>query len=311
MGPQGLQGPHGEQGEQGPPGEGQTINLTIDPSQFPGITAQQFDALFPDAVLNTVEMEIPDVTPLDCFVIVINGPAVETQVVEGYDQNGKHDDHSGLSLELPLVIEIAAESTCHDAIITYHDTFAVGIDTGRPITLIIRDSFGEESLRWNMFEFVPDGYQAGLIGTRFTFVQSLDPIGNLPLRDLLIQREGDTGYSDSYNPATDKKVDIAGIFVGFYPQVVEQTDRTLTLVYDFAESGGLYEWVRLIVENGTQYEPKRDIQISTVDENMEPIESTNYYGCFPIKYEQFTGFVQDIQTKERVLLNCDSSAAAN
>jgi hypothetical protein len=52
---------------------------------------------------------------------------------------------------------------------------------------------------------------------------------------------------------------------------------------------------------------KRTGSIVTRDANGVEIGRANYYRCYPKKYKHFTGFAQDIQTKERVILHCDYS----
>ena len=319
QGPQGIQGPQGDpgpegpqgpQGEQGPEGPGRTINLTIDPVQFPGITAQDFDALFSDAALNSATLEVSGICTGP--VVVINGPAVEIQVVEGYDFLGQPLDHSGLSQELPIVVEIPAGTACDGPLQTYFDEIDINPQL-QTLSLLIFDSKGDEKFRWNIFEYYPDSYTPGFVGDRFTFVQSLAPIGQLnPTRNITLERDGAAHPSeDSYNPATDFAVEIPAQ-VGLYPALVEQTDRSLTWVYDYVEGSGLWDWVALIAEEGTTQVGKVSIGIYEVDENMDEVMGTrmNYYGCFPVKYEQFSGFVQDIQTKERVIIHCDFSMLA-
>jgi hypothetical protein len=321
VGIEGPEGPEGPPGPPGPEGPGRTINLTIDPAQFPGITAQDFDALFSDASLNSADIEVSGWC--NGRVVVINGPAIEIQVVEGSDDLGRPDDHSGLALELPFVIEVLAGDGCDGLLQSYFDQYAAdpGNTQLRDMSLIVRymgAGSADEAFRWGLYGFKPDGYTTGDVGTRFTFVQSRDPIGSTtPPRVVGLHRTPESFTSnDSCNPATDKEVEISGISpgsVGLYPAVIEQTDRTLTLVYDYVEGGGLWQWVEMIAEDGTSSATghgKRDASVVTLDENMVPISRKNYYRCFPKKYEQFTGFAQDIQTKERVILNCDWSEDA-
>ena len=333
IGPKGHTGPQGPPGEQGDPGErgpigpqgsegeGRTINLTIDPLQFPGIAAQDFTALFPDALLNTSIVEMAGVG--QGRAIVVNGPAMEIQVVEGFTGEGEHNDQSSLSRALPFVIEVSSlnndetTSDFFDNLISYFDTYDSSIMTPNAISIIICSEPSltmcpeSETFRWNLFGYEPDNYTEGLEGMRFTF-QPKSPwdFGKFERRPEDIPNR----TTPSFNPITDMPVEIEGVSNGGYPAVISVTERTLTLEYDFIEGGGIMEWVKLVATFGTNsvvYDVKRSISVVTVDENLDEISRTNYYGCFPKRYEQFAGFVQDIQTKERILLNCDSSSPAN
>ena len=76
-------------------------------------------------------------------------------------------------------------------------------------------------------------------------------------------------------------------------------------MYDYVEGGEIWAWVNSIVTSGTTALGKKAASLITLDGDMSEIARTNYYGVFPVKYEQFTGFGQDIQTKERIILNYD------
>jgi len=294
----GPPGPQGPQGPIGPEGQGQTINLTIDPTQFPGIEAQDFNALFPDAVLNMATLEMSDLGT-SCKVIVINGPATEIQVVEGYGGTGNHFDHSGLSQELPFVIEIPPSADCHDELLLYFDSY---VDYPSAISLIVKNSENAESFRWNFSDFEPAGYTAGLEGTRFNFTQK-----NIPDNTNHIAKNPEYGSNVySNNPLTDKLLEVSGR-PSVFPAVIEEAERSLILVYDYVEGNDVWVWMKEVVEYGTTTSSllKNDVSVVTLDGDGGEISRDYYYGCFPKKYEQYTGFTQDIQTKARVILNCD------
>ncbi len=313
-GEQGLTGADGEQGlpgEQGSPGTGQTINLTIDPVQFPGIVAQNFNALFPDVELNSVKVEIPSVCN-GGQVVIINGPAIETQVVEGFDGAGNPFNDSGLSQELPLVFEVITPTpddgsipNCSSTLQAYFDGYVPGSEPA-PIELIITRTAGDEAFRWNLFRFQPESSTPGLVGQRFTFSQ-LDGPDNL----MRIVRIGgiESRSNISFNPVTDKRVEISGVNE-LYPAVIEATDRRLTLVYDYSESTGIWSWASEIATSGTTGAGKRSISVVTVipdGPSVQEISRVNYFECFPVKFEQFAGFVQDLQIKERLIIDCSLS----
>ncbi len=215
-------------------------------------------------------------------------------------------------MELPLVLEVPSGHHCEDDVQLYFDTYDP-VDHPRAMSLIVFDISGAETFRWNLYEFTPDGYTAGFEGTRFTFVQSQAPISGSNPRYLGLQR-GDNnafmfGTADAYNPATDKGVELP-VNAGLYPAVVEQTDRRLVLEYDYAEGGGIWQYVAETALYGTAPYAKSSFGVITYDTNVVEIGRVNYFGCFPVKYEHFAGFAQDIQGKERVTIHCDFSEPA-
>ena len=306
-----LPGPQGEQGIQGVPGPigmGQTINLTIDPLQFPGIVAQDFNALFPDSFLNTASIEIAGVCQDE--VIIINGPAVEIQIVEGFDGQGRPFDQSGFSQALPLVFEVKPLDPINNIgacanLATFFDNYLAGNEVTKPISLIVDNTQGNEVFRWSFFGFEPFSYAGGSEGQRFTFKHPL-----IQNNRLAIELDGtEPANEQSFKPETDKLVEIAGVGFGF-PAIIEETDRRLTLEYDYGEGNGIFNWVEEISQNGTTSFGKLAISLITmqiIDGDLEEVTRTIYFGCFPVKYEQFRGFSQDLQTKERVIVNCDFS----
>ena len=77
----------------------------------------------------------------------------------------------------------------------------------------------------------------------------------------------------------------------------------LTLVYDFVEGGQLLRMVHDTVEFGTTILGKGDLILSDISGGTGAPRV--YHGCFAVRYEQFTGFGQDIKLKERVVIDCD------
>ena len=264
-----------------------------------------------------------------CFgdVIVVNGPAYEVQVVPGFDPTGNPNDQSGLVQELPIIFDVEPNTPCYTALQEYVDNYAI-TNQGGPnyFSLIIQQGSGGggtssilESFRWDFEHFVPDSTYATMFDNilRFTFNQSKNPIGSeTPRRSMNLILTGRANVvDDSYNPMTDKKVEInsvSGTYVGHFPAIEQQTEQDLTLVYDFNEAGGLFnEWVRFSVIDGTTSfsNSKRDLNVITFvpDSTVEDSRKT-YYGCFPMKYEMFQGFSLDTTIKERVFVHCDSSS---
>jgi len=103
-------------------------------------------------------------------------------------------------------------------------------------------------------------------------------------------------------------LEIGGIGTVF-GAVVGATPRELTVETDYGD-GSFWSWVRAMIED-SQSVGKRSISVITLNNRLEEISRTNYSGCFPKKFEAFKGFRQDIQIKERVIIQCDYSQLAN
>jgi hypothetical protein len=296
----GPQGPQGERGPAGADGTGRTINLTIDATQFPGIVAQNFTALFPDALVNTTRLSINGLG-WDCRVVVVNGPAVEIQVV----QLASDRFESGFNQELPLVVELlppaAGDSAnCESEIEQWRDRFSAGLDFPRGITLVVRDQNGSYAFSWLLSAYVPSSITDGVEGRRVTFVHAGPP-------DITadVERAGPWGTESLYFPPTDRRVEIAGVLAGAFPAAVAETPTGLTLEYGFAEGGQIWDWVRNTMNGGSVLH-RSNLSVVVVDAALNPISRMNYSQCFPKRYEHFIGFGQALQAKERVFLQCNS-----
>lgn len=302
-GPQGAPGPQGPQGERGPAGAdgtGRTINLTIDATQFPGITAQDFTALFPDVLVNTTRLSINGLG-WDCPVVVVNGPAVEIQVV----QLASDRFESGFNQELPIVLELlppaAGDSAnCESEIAQWRDRFSAGLDPSRSISLSVPNQSGSIAFRWQLSAYVPSTITDGVEGRRVTFVHAGPP-------DITadVERHGSWGTETLYFPPGDRRVEIAGANAGAFPAVVTETPNGLTLEYGFLEGGQIWDWVRNTMNGGSELH-RSNLSVVVVDAALNEISRMNYSQCFPKRYEHFTGFGQALQAKERLFLQCNS-----
>ena len=58
------------------------------------------------------------------------------------------------------------------------------------------------------------------------------------------------------------------------------------------------------VETGTSGGALRSISVILRNAGASEVARTNYFNCFPKKYEHFRGFVQDIQATERSIVQC-------
>jgi hypothetical protein len=341
QGPQGLQGlpgeqgPPGQQGPQGVPGQNcwdangsgvgepsedvngdgsvnisdcagnQIIQLTVEIPEVPGLVAEDFITLFPDTLYNTTDIEISGISCLDP-VVIVNGPAVEIDLLPGFDGNGRSNDSSGLAQELPLVFEVGANSSCAQNLRDWlQDVQIIG---PRSLSVITRDANNIERVRWNLYEYIIMQEQAGFEGrARFTLEHTLPP-DNI----LHIERNPSSFPQElSNNPATDMYVEIEG-FTLAYPaiEVVDEATGRLVLVFDYVEADSILVWVEQIVEQGTANFGKRSMSLVAQDSGGMEIARRNYFGCFPIRWEQFRGFRLSDQLQERVVIECDYSEAA-
>lgn len=297
----------------------QVINLTVEVPEVPGLVAEDFVALFPDVSQNLALMEISGFC--SGYVVVINGPAFEIELVPGFDASGNSDDHSGLGHELPLVVEAfpvpptvngdTSTSGCQPADFqAFLDDFTI-TQNPRSITLITPTASGGFGADWVLFNYFPSG--AGVPSfdgrTRYTLEHF-----NSPDNLLEIDRVNHIWNSDdSNNPATDKLVEIGGRVMGRYPAVIEENASLvrLTLLYDFNEAGELFSWAEDVLHFGTSAGGvgKSSINITTTVSGGGGGGSTtdSYFGCFPVRWEQRGGFRQDIKLKGFVIIECDTT----
>lgn len=285
----------------------QVINLTVTIPEVPGLVAQDFTALFPDVLKNTTELEIAGI----CFTeeaVIVNGPGLEIERIAGFTGTGLPNDQSGLNQELPLVVEFTdsfAAGNCVQSIRLWQANLATGTEIPRSFSIVSRDPNHTEFARWNLFEYEVTQELPGFDGrARFIFEPTL-----LPDNSLLIERQPLIfPVNLSKNPATDKRVEIVGL-PDAYPAVIsaDETTGRIELVYDYTEAGYILTWVREIAQQGTVSMGKRIVSIITESSQGVEIGRRNYLGCFPIRWEQFTGFRSRAQLKERVIVECDTS----
>lgn len=159
------------------------------------------------------------------------------------------------------------------------------------------DRPGQEKFRRVLFGYRLDTIEPGLDGrNRYTLVRP-GPPDNV----VAIERDPNPfpGFN-SRNPATDTRVEIESISHGQWPVVEhDATNHTLTMTFDYAEGGGIWKWVEDVAEGREQGRKA----LSVIDMNGDTETGrTNDFECFPIRYEQFTGFGQVEKIKERVVI---------
>ena len=275
---------------------------SIDVSQITGLLGDGFRLQFPDVIDNLTTVDVSGAGVGEA--VIITGPGYDIERVPGFNGQGDPDDTPGFAMEHPYVFETSG--TYASDLQLYFDNFIDPASSAiRPISMIIDRLDGTEAFRWNFYEFAPEFYEPGTDGrTRFHLRNWLLPDISTHVEAVVGPGSGDPfGDAASFNPATDSKIEIEGIPAGvpaFYPQVaVDEADRTITLTYDFVEGKGIWDWVQLTIEGN----PAVRRSLSWIQDPGPPEVRRNYYGCFPIRYEQFTGFGLDTKIKARVVLS--------
>jgi len=99
-------------------------------------------------------------------------------------------------------------------------------------------------------------------------------------------------------------VEIAGVTNGtLYPVsvVVNQAEKTLTLTTNYNQGGGLFEWVHNFA-NGTFDLRTISLIYQTWSGLPTEIGRNNFYECFPISYQQISGFQPGTAGKQRLVI---------
>ena len=104
---------------------------------------QDYTALFPDVIDNTVKVEVSGV--FNDSVVMVNGPGLQIQRIIGY-LGTNHHDLPGSNMEFPLVFEYGGSQT--NALQTWYQQNQTVPDL-RSMSVIVTDLGGTEQARWN------------------------------------------------------------------------------------------------------------------------------------------------------------------
>jgi hypothetical protein len=253
-----------------------------------GFMAGSFSPGFSDVVDNTVSVEISG--SFQGNVVVINGPGFQIERIPGFLGDGRPMESAGPNAEFPFVFEYAGPQVT--SLQALHDS-----GQARSLSMIVTDLAGQEMIRLNMYEYYLTRIEGGDGGrNRYTF-ETHDPPDNL------VRLQDGGGLSapseSSNNPATDTRIEIDGIRVGFYPAVVvDAVNRTITLTFDYIESGDAFYWAR---NTAIGSESRRSMSVIQESGGTE-VSRTNYFEVFPIVYQQLTGFGQVEKFKVRLVI---------
>ncbi|MFV1996163.1 MAG: hypothetical protein ACC661_12065, partial [Verrucomicrobiales bacterium] len=239
------------------------------------------------------------------LAVMLVGPGFEIERIPGFNGSGDPDDQSGNNKEFPLVLEVGGADLTN--LEQWRATHLLGLPTTpnlRALSIVVTNSAGVEQFRWNAFEMAPFEITALPSGrSRVTLYHALAP--NNFLGYAIDMGAGSNNWGDGLqnNPAADLQVEIAGITTVFAETVIDPVARTITLSYDLGEGGSIFAWAKQIAESGTTSVGKKAIAITDG-------ATTNYFGCFPIGFQNFTGFERDSKIKAKVVISYDTTAPA-
>ena len=231
-------------------------------------------------------------------VLVISGAGYDIERVPGFTATGSHLDAPGHATNHPFIFEVAATNAAEYR--AYFDAYLAspGLVGARAASIIVLHADGSDAYRWTLTGFVPfKRYEAGSDG-RVRFTMSCAPASPTVLGwDLPIDPFGSGG---SFNPATDRRVEVDGLAGTWFPQVViDEANRTFTCTYDFAEGNGIFAWVKAVIQGTAS---AKGISVISIDSHGTELSRRNFTGCFPIGYEQIAGYDLDTRAQARVII---------
>ena len=248
----------------------------------------------PSEINNSVTIEINGVGTFNG--IIIAGPGIVIEQISGFDARGFPDNKPGVSKELPLIFEY--QGPVANQLQNLHDKYMRGDSKAlRNISVVVKNLRGEEQFRWNLEMRSLANIEPGSKGRkRYTFKH----VGK-PNNFVEIDRDpGGFPNEKSFNPATDKLIEIDGIGIFYAPVEIDDKNRTITITLDYIESGEIWQWVK---ETARGRDTRKALSIADWEPDKGEKNRVIYLNCFPIRYRQFTGFAQSNKAKERVIIS--------
>jgi hypothetical protein len=273
---------------------------SVDISKITGILGSQTINNFPDVINNKVILEING-NIMHEKVLIVNAIGHETERIStpmGFDSWGKmkYWENAGLTMEFPLIFE----TDNAEDIIALKAWYDEDPRSSKDMSIVIQDLAGNEAGRWNFYSYKPVDYEtASNTGIRFTFQASSSADNKLDCKYMY-----DFGQELSFNPTTDKIVEIYGASLGEHcaPKFeIDTITRTITLTFDYLEGYQIYSWIKKVV-TGAEGPVSVSVIETAADRDLTEISRMNYYECVPIRYEQFTGFGLNTKLKARVVI---------
>lgn len=237
-------------------------------------------------------------------VLILQGPGFDIERIHGFDATGKPNDVPGNATERNLVLE--ADGATAVEYRAYFDAYRIAPKIVGPHdgTIIVPNPDGTEAFSWIFTGFAPSGmYTSGDNGRTRLKLTCILTNANAGWQ---LEGSDPFGRMGSFTPSTDSRIDIVGVTTNFYPSVeVDSRNRTLTLDFNIMEGNGLFGWVKDLVEGKGH---RRNVILTRLDRDMSQGLHTTYMNCFPIQYEQYSGYDLVTRIKARVVLAyCTSS----
>lgn len=270
---------------------GKIIGTSI---EIMGLLGNGYSAVFPEVLDNTVSLEINSILPLTNVLITNSiGFEIDTFTLPGGGGGTCLDPNTAFTGEFPITFE-----TDNAADIALLQSWFAS-PNARSGSIIIKNIGGAETTRYNFYDYVPNSTGPGTDGrTSFTLFHNLAPntTQGVEIMEYL-------GSSASYDPVTDKVVEITGIsHTDFCPAVeVDYTKRVITLEMTYNEGAGLIDWI-----NGfaTGIIDKKSMSIIETVNGPGTTETSreNFFEVVPFKYEVSYGFGLNTKQKAKIQL---------
>jgi hypothetical protein len=269
---------------------GEIIDLSIDESQVNTNMGSGYSAWLPEVLDNTVEIDISGLSLVgDFFITNPIGFEIDTFTLFGgtcLNPNVSFSDELPLTFETDNASDIAALNAWYAS------------PVNRSLSIVLKDLAGDETSRINMFEFSPGTTTAGSDGrTSYTLVNNLSANNSVG-----IEIDEYLGSMFSFNPSTDKKVEIAGItHANFSPAVqVDYGKRVITLEMTYNEGAGLIDWINNVSEGALGQ--KKAMSIIETTDGVTEISREDFFEVLPFKYEITYGFGLNTKMVARIQL---------
>jgi hypothetical protein len=258
------------------------------------LLSQGYTPSLPGIVENICLMEIDGIFADP--VQIINGPGVQIEDLGG------DPVASGLNTEFSIVFDYDGPAV--SSLQSWFDT-----PSSRNGFLVVTDTTGAERYRWNFTDFELSNIEAGG-GTngknRYTLSHT-----QVPDTALAISRSAAWLENIDKKPS-DTEVEINGVIGGVWPAVeLDTVAKTLTMTFDFNEGGGVWDWVANTATSGTAAGAAKSISLVYRQNNGTEIGRNNFFQCFPIHYQHYTGFDVTEKGRERVVISYDRGEDAD